>query len=120
MYDQQEDSNMNWSQMTDLVRFVAADNDLETISDAVFPDVATEVAMDDEQGVKGLQFRGVEMIDLHGNNLQAVPAGLRWLERLTVLNLVSVKRYNYADAITHILVVTQQTRQHNFRHNRPA
>lgn len=120
MYDQQEDSNMNWSQMTDLVRFVAADNDLETISDTVFPDVATEVAMDDEQGVKGLQFRGVEMIDLHGNNLQAIPAGLRWLERLTVLNLVSVRRYNYADAITHILVVTQQTGQHNFRHNWPA
>lgn len=120
MYDQQEDSNMNWSQMTDLVRFVAADNDLETISDAMFPDVATEVAMDDEQGVKGLQFRGVEMIDLHGNILQAVPAGLRWLERLTVLNLVSFKRCNYADAITHVLVVTQQTRQHNFRHNRPA
>ncbi|KAH0008102.1 L domain-like protein, partial [Aureobasidium melanogenum] len=87
MYDQQEDSKMNWSQMTDLVRFVAADNDLDMISDAVFPDVATEVAMENEQEVKGLQFRSVEMVDLHGNNLEAVPAGLRWLERLTVLNL---------------------------------
>ncbi|KAI4726998.1 L domain-like protein [Aureobasidium sp. EXF-10728] len=87
MYDQREDSNMNWSQMTDLVRFVAADNDLDTISDDIFPDVATEVAMNDENEVKGLQFRSVEMIDLHGNNLQTVPAGFRWLERLTALNL---------------------------------
>ncbi|CAD0108744.1 unnamed protein product [Aureobasidium uvarum] len=87
MYDQREDSNMNWSQMTDLVRFLAADNDLDTISDDIFPDVATEVAMNDENEVKGLQFRSVEMIDLHGNSLQTVPAGFRWLERLTALNL---------------------------------
>ncbi|THX16308.1 L domain-like protein [Aureobasidium pullulans] len=87
MYDQREDSNMNWSQMTDLVRFVAADNELDTISDDIFPDIATEVAMDDEREVKGLQFRSVEMIDFHGNNLQTVPSGLRWMERLTVLNL---------------------------------
>ncbi|KAK6007998.1 hypothetical protein QM012_004812 [Aureobasidium pullulans] len=94
MYDPQEDSNMNWSQMTDLVRFVAADNDLDMISDAVFPDVATEVAEDNEQEVKGLQFRSVEMIDLHGNNLQTVPAGFRWLERLTMLNLSHNKLSN--------------------------
>lgn len=94
MYDQQEGNNMNWSQMTDLVRFVAADNDLDMISDAVFPDVSTEIAMDDEKEVKGLQFRSVEMIDLHGNNLEAVPAGLRWLERLTVLNLVRLMKIN--------------------------
>ncbi|THY36776.1 L domain-like protein [Aureobasidium pullulans] len=87
MYDQREDSNMNWSQMTDLVRFVAADNELDTISDDIFPDIATEVAMEDEKAVKGLQFRSVEMIDFHGNNLQTVPSGLRWMERLTVLNL---------------------------------
>ncbi|THV77408.1 L domain-like protein [Aureobasidium pullulans] len=87
MYDQREDSNMNWSQMTDLVRFVAADNELDTISDDIFPDIATKVAMDDEKEVKGLQFRSVEMIDFHGNNLQTVPSGLRWMERLTVLNL---------------------------------
>lgn len=87
MYDQREDSNMNWSQMTDLVRFVAADNELDTISDDIFPDIATEVAMDDEKEVKGLQFRSVEMIDFHGNNLQTVPSGLRWMDRLTVLNL---------------------------------
>lgn len=96
MYDQQEDSKMNWSQMTDLVRFVAADNDLDMISDAVFPDVATELAMDNEQEVKGLQFRSVEMIDLHGNNLEAVPAGLRWLERLTVLNLVRLMEIDWS------------------------
>ncbi|KAI5257116.1 L domain-like protein [Aureobasidium subglaciale] len=87
MYDQQEGNSLNWSQMTDLVRFVAADNDLEIISDDIFPDITTESAMNDEKEVKGLQFRSVEMIDFHGNSLQTVPAGLRWLERLTVLNL---------------------------------
>jgi hypothetical protein len=91
MYDaeQREGSNMNWSEMTDLVRLVAADNELDTISDALFPDIATEAAMDSETDVKGLQFRSVEMLDFHGNNLQTLPGGLRWLERLTVLNLVS-------------------------------
>jgi hypothetical protein len=102
MYDQREDSSLNWSQMTDLVRFVAADNDIDTISDDIFPDVATEIAMDDQNEVKGLQFRGVEMLDLHGNNLQAVPAGLRWLERLTNLNLVSFMVYDIVLTTTDI------------------
>lgn len=103
MYDQREDSSMNWSQMTDLVRFVAADNDLDTISDDIFPDVTTEVAMDNQSEYKGLQFRGVEMLDLHGNNLQAVPAGLRWLERLTMLNLVSFTVFNVTSTTTYDL-----------------
>jgi hypothetical protein len=111
MYDQREDSSMNWSQMTDLVRFVAADNDLNTISDDIFPDVATEVAMDNQDDFKGLQFRGVETLDLHGNNLQAVPAGLRWLERLTVLNLVSPMIYDLTSATTYIPQVSQQAGQ---------
>jgi hypothetical protein len=102
MYDQREDSSLNWSQMTDLIRFVAADNDIDTISDDIFPDVATEIAMEDQNEVKGLQFRGVEMLDLHGNNLQAVPAGLRWLERLTTLNLVSFMTCDLAIAATDI------------------
>lgn len=91
MYDaeQLEASNMSWSQMVDLFRFVAADNELDTIPDDIFPDIATETAMEDESNTKALQFRGVEMVDLHGNNLQAIPPGLRRLERLTVLNLVS-------------------------------
>lgn len=99
MYDQREDSSLNWSQMTDLALFVAADNDLDMISDDIFPDVTTEVAMDNE--IKGLQFRGIEMLDLHGNNLQAVPTGLRWLERLTTLNLVSSVIFNLESAITY-------------------
>jgi len=111
MYDQREDSSMNWSQMTDLVRFVAADNDLDTISDDIFPDVTTEVAMDNQSEFKGLQFRGVEMLDLHGNNLQTVPAGLRWLERLTVLNLVSFITSNLPGTITYNLKVSQQAGQ---------
>lgn len=107
MYDQREDRNMNWSQMTDLVRFVAADNDLDAISDDIFPDVTTEVAMDNQSEYKGLQFRGVEMLDLHGNNLQTVPAGLRWLDRLTILNLVSFRIYNLTSTTTDSVKVSQ-------------
>jgi hypothetical protein len=69
------------------------------ISDDIVPDVTTEVAMDNE--IKGLQFRGIEMLDLHGNNLQAVPTGLRWLERLTTLNLVSSVIFDLESAITY-------------------
>lgn len=87
--DQMEGSNISWSQTMDLVRFMAADNEFETISDEVFPDIDTETAANDESNPKALQFRGVEMIDFHGNLLQAIPTGLRWLERLTVVNLVS-------------------------------
>jgi hypothetical protein len=111
MYDQREDSSLNWSQMTDLALFVAADNDLDTISDDIFPDVTTEVAMDNE--IKGLQFRGIEMLDLHGNNLQAVPTGLRWLERLTTLNLVSSARSNIESVITYDIKDSQQAGQHH-------
>ena len=67
--------------------------------------------MDNQDEFRGLQFRGVEMLDLHGNNLQAVPAGLRWLERLTTLNLVSSMIYDLTSATTYIPKVSQQAGQ---------
>jgi hypothetical protein len=50
------------------------------IPDEIFP------ADDDDNG---MQFGGVELLDLHGNHLSGLPLGVRRLERLTVLNLVS-------------------------------
>lgn len=94
MYDpeQMADSKLSWSETVDLVRFVAADNELTTISDDVFPDIDRETAAIDDDA-KGLQFGGIELLDLHGNSLQTVPLGIRRLERLTSLDLVC---YNFA------------------------
>lgn len=88
MYDFNEnsDSAIAWGEVVDLVRFVAADNDIEQIADDVFPDIGFD-SIDVDDSSFGLQFSGIEVLDLHGNLLREVPQGLRQLQRLTVLNL---------------------------------
>ena len=88
MYDLESTTGGSWAEAVDLTRFVAADNELELIGDNVFPDVNARDLIDDEDS-KGNQFGGLETLDLHGNILIALPIGLRRLELLTVLNLVS-------------------------------
>ncbi|KAH8665892.1 hypothetical protein BGZ60DRAFT_378285 [Tricladium varicosporioides] len=83
----------SWAEAVDLTRFVAADNELELISDEVFPDVDPRESADDED-MKGNQFGGLETLDLHGNVLIALPIGLRRLELLTTLNLSNNKLGN--------------------------
>jgi hypothetical protein len=78
----------SWAESVDLTRFIAADNDLELIRDDVFPDIDPRESADDEDA-KGNQFGGLETMDLHGNVLATLPLGLRRLELLTTLNLVS-------------------------------
>jgi hypothetical protein len=78
----------SWAESVDLTRFIAADNDLEFINDDVFPDIDPRENADDEDS-KGNQFGGLETLDLHGNGLMTIPIGLRRLELLTTLNLVS-------------------------------
>lgn len=79
-----------WAESVDLARFVAADNELETIEDAIFPDTDPSdlVDDDDDNGGRGHQFAGLEFLDLHNNSLIALPKGLRHLHFLTSLNLV--------------------------------
>jgi hypothetical protein len=77
----------SWAESVDLTRFVAANNELETLGDDVFPDIDPQQILDDED-VKGNQFCGLETLDLHGNLLKIVPPGLRRLQVLTTLNLV--------------------------------
>ncbi|KAI9827839.1 MAG: hypothetical protein M1832_004328 [Thelocarpon impressellum] len=86
MYDLEavDTSGPAWYESVDLIRFVAADNELEVIAPEIFPDLDAR-DLDDED--KGNQFGGVECIDLHRNQLIKVPLGLQRLERLTVLNL---------------------------------
>lgn len=80
-------SGGNWAECVDLTRFVAADNELEMIEEALFPDVDPEEFADDENA-QGCMFGGLETLDLHGNMLISLPAGLRRLALLTSLNLV--------------------------------
>lgn len=77
----------SWAESVDLTRFVAADNELEMIDESVFPDIDPEELAEDEDA-QGSIFAGLETLDLHGNMLIALPAGLRRLTLLTSLNLV--------------------------------
>ena len=75
-----------WYESVDLVRVIAADNELEVLEDWIFPDISIEEAKDLDDFC-GNTFRGLESLDLHGNRLTMLPVGLRRLERLTTLNL---------------------------------
>ncbi|EMC92936.1 hypothetical protein BAUCODRAFT_43747, partial [Baudoinia panamericana UAMH 10762] len=90
MYDPKvlEDANINWAEVIDLTKLVAADNELASLGDDVFPDGAA--AEDDANS----PFGGLETLDLHGNLLQSLPVGLRRLERLTTLSLAHNKLEN--------------------------
>ena len=75
-----------WYQSIDLIRLIAADNEIEQFEDEIFPDDAPRVH-DMEDQYQGNIFGGLETLDLHGNHLKALPMGLRRLERLTTLNV---------------------------------
>ncbi|KAF2167163.1 hypothetical protein M409DRAFT_22591 [Zasmidium cellare ATCC 36951] len=97
-----EESKVNWAEVVDLTRFIAADNEFEQLGDDVFPDRSAEDLSADEEG-EGNQFGALELLDLHGNSLQNVPVGLRRLERLTTLNLSHNKLENPAlDVVAQI------------------
>lgn len=103
-----ESINGSWAEAVDLTRFVAADNELELINDDVFPDIDSREAADDEDA-KGNQFGGLETLDLHGNVLIALPMGLRRLEILTTLNLVSFPNRSPNAILTHRSRTTNST-----------
>lgn len=75
-----------WYESVDLTRLVAADNEIEVLDDKLFPDDVIS-SRDGEDDYQGSLFGGLETLDLHGNNLKAVPFGLRRLEHLTTLNV---------------------------------
>lgn len=91
-YEYNKDHDAAWGEVVNLTRFIAADNELETIEDDVFPDVEGD-SLGQDDDTKGSQFGGVELLDLHGNVLFDIPAGLRRLQMLTVLNLVGALKY---------------------------
>lgn len=115
MYDAaaMEESKVNWAEVVDLTKFIAADNEFEQLGDDVFPDRSVEDLSADDQG-EGNQFGGLEMLDLHGNSLQTIPMGLRRLERLTTLNLSHNKLENPAlDVVAQIKTLRELRLGHN-------
>ncbi|KAI7200649.1 L domain-like protein [Hortaea werneckii] len=88
MYDSKamEEGKANWAEVVDLTRMIAADNEFTELPTNMFPDLSIEEMEQDEENM-GSPFGGLEMLDLHGNQLQTLPMGLRRLERLTSLNL---------------------------------
>ncbi|KAJ1337948.1 leucine-rich repeat protein SHOC2 [Microdochium nivale] len=83
----------SWAESVDLTRFVAADNELETLEDTLFPDVDPSDGAENDD-YQGHQFGGLEALDLHGNMLVSLPLGLRRLQVLTTLNLSQNKLTN--------------------------
>jgi hypothetical protein len=81
------DTTVAWGEIVDLTSIIAADNELELLPDAMFPDVDPEAMEDSDEG--GPQFGGVQNMDLHGNVLRELPLGLKRLTQLSRLNLVS-------------------------------
>lgn len=84
MYEFDPSSTGEWYESVDLVKFIAADNEIEELREDAFPDLAPDGLMKAE---KGNQFGGLEALDLHGNSLRDLPLGLRRLERLHSLNV---------------------------------
>ena len=87
MYDFKEHSAVSWAETVDLKKLIMADNELEELSGAAFPDWSREQLFADPE--KTNHFGGLEVLDLHGNNLKGLPVGFRRLEQLSILNLSS-------------------------------
>ncbi|KAK3705474.1 hypothetical protein LTR37_013291 [Vermiconidia calcicola] len=116
MYDASvlEVCKVSWAEVVDLTRLNAADNEIEELADAVFPDVSAEELAENDDQTAGNQFGGLETLDLHGNKLQALPMGLRRLERLTMLNLSHNALENSAlDVVAQISTLKDLKLGHN-------
>lgn len=80
-----KDTSVAWGEVVDMSSIMAADNELEFLPEAMFPDIDPQEAVEMDEG--GPQFGGVQSIDVHGNALLNLPLGLRRLSLLTKLNL---------------------------------
>jgi Leucine-rich repeat (LRR) protein len=83
-----DDKTVAWGEVVDLTVLIAADNELQSLPEQMFPDVDYELAAESDED--GPQFGGIMNLDLHGNILRELPTGLRRLTQLSKLNLVSI------------------------------
>ncbi|KAK4547650.1 hypothetical protein LTR36_000607 [Oleoguttula mirabilis] len=115
MYDASamEEGKVNWAEVVDLTKLIAADNEFEDLGNGIFPDKSAGELAEDEES-QGNQFGGLETLDLHGNSLQMLPLGLRRLERLTSLNLAHNKLDNACfDILSQITSLKELRLGHN-------
>ncbi|KAI1432528.1 L domain-like protein [Xylaria sp. CBS 124048] len=87
-------TDASWAESVDLTRLIAADNELETIDNSIFPDISPEDFDPDKSEDAAPIFWGLESADLHNNMLISLPMGLRRLQVLNALNLTSNKLTN--------------------------
>ncbi|EEP77775.1 predicted protein [Uncinocarpus reesii 1704] len=107
MYEYDPESTEDWYETVDLIKFIAADNEFESLSEDAFPDIdISSLSMDEDS--KGNQFGGLELLDLHGNILTSLPIGLRRLQRLHSLNLAKNRlNMDAIEVITQIPSLTE-------------
>lgn len=84
--DTSDGSGAAWYESVDIRRLNAADNEFQHL-DGIFPDQSAEDLRLEDDESKGTIFGGLESLDIHGNLLHSLNAGLRHLEHLTSLNL---------------------------------
>ena len=89
MYDQDATNagGIAWYECVDLVRLNAADNEIRELHENQFPDIIPGPENESNEDHPDQVFASLELIDLHGNILNALPLGFRRLQRLTNLNL---------------------------------
>ena len=103
-YDTGNEGSTAWYENVDLVRLIAADNEITELKEDAFPDAeAADISL-------GSVFRGLEVVDLHGNQLKALPHGLTSLSRLTLLNLSRNRLTNDALAVISCLTSLKELR----------
>ena len=85
-----DDTTVAWGEVVDMTTIIGADNHLQELPSAMFPDV--DMASEPDDGDEP-QFASVQNLDLHGNVLSQLPVGMRHLTVLSKLNLVSVDWY---------------------------
>ncbi|KAK1818584.1 hypothetical protein LTR12_007016 [Friedmanniomyces endolithicus] len=109
-----EEGNVNWAEVVDLTRLLAADNELESFCSESFPDKPAEQWAEGGEVQTGSPFGGLENLDLHGNSLSALPMGMRRLERLTIINLAHNKLDNGClDVVSQIQSLKELRLGHN-------
>lgn len=105
MYDlnTMDASGGSWYESVDVTRLIAADNEIQSLSQDIFPDKSAKDLQSEEDEGQGTLFRALETLDLHGNVLGSLPIGLRQLVHLTNLNLSKNKLTSDCfDTITQI------------------
>ena len=79
-------SDGSWAESVDLVKLVAADNEISSLEEEFFPHEESESSGNFKVNHSNI-FGGLEFLDLHGNAIPALPVGFTNLHYLTTLNL---------------------------------